>query len=155
MVEHGLVRGRPPVLDLAREAGLHRVLVHAAAEGWVRSAHDCAEGGLAVTLAECAFDTGLGASVELPPVPGAAEGWADTAALFGESAGRVVLSVAPARVEALLAAAAAEGVPAAVIGSVGGVRLRVTAHGRAVIDESVAELEHGWATALGRHFARP
>jgi uncharacterized membrane protein len=58
-------------------------------------------------------------------------------------------------VEALLAAAAAEGVPAAVIGSVGGVRLRVTAHGRAVIDEPVAELEHGWATALGRHFARP
>jgi phosphoribosylformylglycinamidine synthase len=153
--EHGLMRGRPPALELAREAALHRVLVLAAVEGWARSAHDCAEGGLAVTLAECAFDAALGATVDVPPAPDAAGDWTDTAALFGESASRAVLSAAPIHVKALLAAAAAEGVVATVIGEVGGERLRVAVDGRMVLDERVAELEHVWATALGRHFARP
>ena len=67
-VVHGLVRGVPPALDLAREAALQRVLVEGAATGLIRSAHDCAEGGLAVTLAECCFDTGLGAVVDVAAV---------------------------------------------------------------------------------------
>ena len=58
-VIHGLIRGVPPSLDLAREAALQRVLVEGAAAGLIRSAHDCAEGGLAVTLAECCFDSSL------------------------------------------------------------------------------------------------
>src|SRR5690606_32954765 len=57
---HGLIRGVPPALDLVREAALQQVLVRAAATRLVRSAHDCAEGGLAVALAECSFHTGLG-----------------------------------------------------------------------------------------------
>ena len=46
---HGLVRGRPPALDLVREAALQRFIVDAVAQGLIRSAHDCAEGGLAIT----------------------------------------------------------------------------------------------------------
>jgi phosphoribosylformylglycinamidine synthase II len=154
-VEHALVRGRPPALDLAREAALQRVLVRAAESGWARSAHDCADGGLAVTLAECAFDTGLGVAVDVPAVPDAAGGWEVAAALFAESASRAVLSVAPGDVAALLEAASAEGVPAAVIGEVGGTHLRMAVAGRGAIDEPVAELERVWATALGQYFAKP
>src|SRR5690606_32111796 len=63
---HGLLRGQPPVLDLERERALQQLLVRLAADGLIRSAQDCAEGGLAVALAECCFDTGgLGAAVDL------------------------------------------------------------------------------------------
>ena len=63
---HGLIRGQAPVLDLDAEKRLQRLLVDAAAEGLLLSAHDCSEGGLAVTLAECCFDTGgIGLSAEL------------------------------------------------------------------------------------------
>jgi phosphoribosylformylglycinamidine synthase len=49
---HKMIRGVPPALDLDREASLQRLLVQAAAAGILSSAHDCAEGGLAVTVAE-------------------------------------------------------------------------------------------------------
>ena len=55
---HGLIRGAPPVLDLDRERALQRLLVALAKDGRIQSAHDCAEGGVAVTLAECCFDSG-------------------------------------------------------------------------------------------------
>ena len=57
-VVHGLVRGVPPALDLDAERALQALLVALADERLVRSAHDCSDGGLAVTLAECCFDTG-------------------------------------------------------------------------------------------------
>src|SRR5688572_27424494 len=65
---HGMVRGVPPTLDLAREAALQRLLVESIAAGVISSAHDCAEGGFAVALAECCFDTGFGVSVDVPGV---------------------------------------------------------------------------------------
>ena len=48
----------PPALDLARERALQRLIVQLIRRGVVQSAHDCAEGGLAVTVAECTFDSG-------------------------------------------------------------------------------------------------
>ena len=55
---HGLVQGQPPALDLDKERALIALLTRAAAAGRLQSAHDCSDGGVAVTLAECAFDTG-------------------------------------------------------------------------------------------------
>ena len=70
----------------------------------MRSAHDCAEGGLAVTLAECAFGTGgIGLDVDLAVGSNAAaSALADGATLFSESASRVVVSVARAQLGAFL-----------------------------------------------------
>src|SRR4029079_17522385 len=51
--QHGLLRGVAPDLDLDAERRLEQLLVSLAADGLVQSAHDCAEGGLAVTIAEC------------------------------------------------------------------------------------------------------
>src|SRR5688500_12931547 len=81
---HGLVRGVPPTLDLAREAALQRVLVAGAAQRLFKSAHDCAEGGVAVTVAECCFSGTPGVEVDLTPVAAEA-GFGDVATLFGES----------------------------------------------------------------------
>ncbi|MGH9581113.1 MAG: phosphoribosylformylglycinamidine synthase subunit PurL, partial [Terriglobales bacterium] len=61
----GAVWGRPPALDLAQEAALQKCLLELTGKRLLASAHDCAEGGLAVALAECGFVKGVGASVHL------------------------------------------------------------------------------------------
>ena len=131
---------RRPSLDLAREAALQRVLVEGAAAGIIRSAHDCAEGGLAVTIAECCFDSSNGVDVDVKGVDAAAV-WRDVATLFGESASRAVVSVSPEHVDRLLAMAAAANLPAARIGVVGGDRIRVSVEGVRVLDEPLAAAE--------------
>lgn len=152
-VIHGIVRGVPPAIDLAREAALQRFLVDGIAAGLIRSAHDCAEGGFAVALAECCFDTGLGVSAELSRLE-TIEGFADIAALFSESASRVIVSVAPGAVEDVLSRAAALNVPAVRIGTVGGSRIRISVDGRAVLDESLTDSEALWSNGLEQYFER-
>ena len=150
---HGLVRGRPPALDLTREAALQRFIVDAVAQGLVRSAHDCAEGGLAITLAECCFDTRLGALVDLPAVNvDVAADFCDIATLFNESASRVVVSADPQIAGRLVERAEQQSVPARVIGRVGGDSIRIAVAGRLVIDEPVAGAERIWADAIGAYF---
>src|SRR5207253_3063912 len=51
-VEHGYVAGRPPALDLTRDQAANRLVLAAAENGFLHSAHDCAEGGMLVALAE-------------------------------------------------------------------------------------------------------
>jgi phosphoribosylformylglycinamidine synthase len=70
--------------------------VHAAiVGGLVRSCHDVSEGGLAVALAEMCIASGMGAAIHTLPHPDV------TAALFSESAGRLVVEVLPDDLEAL------------------------------------------------------
>jgi phosphoribosylformylglycinamidine synthase len=154
---HGLVRGDVPVLDLARERALQALVADLAAAGLARSAHDCADGGIAVTLAECCFDAnGLGCEIGLrssssSTVP---QPFAIDAAVFGESASRIVLSVAPQHESDVLSRASAAGVPAARIGRTGGTRLTIAVDGRPAIDCAVSEAETIWATALEQYFKR-
>jgi phosphoribosylformylglycinamidine synthase subunit PurL len=153
---HGLLRGSAPALDLDAERRLQTLLVELAKNGLVLSAHDCAEGGLAVTLTESTFDTdGIGVEVDIPSVGDALPGeWMVDATLFGESASRVVVSTAPAQVDEVLAAASAAGVPALAIGATGGARVVVCVGGQPVVDVAVADAERIWATALERYFVR-
>lgn len=104
-----------------------------------------------MTLAECSFDTGLGSEVDVAAV--AAEGsFSDIATVFGESASRVVVSVAAGRTAELLELATAAKIPATAIGRVGGDRMRLAVSGRAVIDAPLREVERIWATAIDRFF---
>ena len=113
----GRVSGHPPQLDLERERHLIRFLADAARQDVLASAHDCAEGGLAVALAEAAIAGGTGFAVslrgDLPP----------HVELFSESASRVVVSVEAAKAEALEALAAFHQVPFERLGETGGPRL--------------------------------
>ena len=153
-VVHGVTRGVPPALDLTREAALQRVLVDGIASGLIRSAHDCAEGGVAVTLAECCFDTGFGVRAELPAVALDSAAHQDVATLFGESASRAVVSVAAGDASALIALAAAAGLPAHEIGTVGGGRIEIAVDGRTVVDELLDDAQRLWSTSLDRYFER-
>jgi len=144
---HGKIAGKPPVLDLQREAALQTLIVKLIRDGAIESAHDCSEGGLAITLAECTFDTGgVGVTAN---VARAVEGaTAVNATLFGESASRIVVSAARERVDAVLSAARAAGITAVEIGTTGGDRIQIGVDGATVIDTPVAVAEHAWATAI-------
>jgi phosphoribosylformylglycinamidine synthase len=151
---HGLLAGVPPTLDLMAERRLQQFLVESASEGLLRSAHDCAEGGFAVALAECCFDTGgAGAEVDVPPAA-ADHGLITEATLFGESASRVIVSVEESRAADVLARAVAAGVPAAIIGRTGGTRLVMQVDGETAIDVPVADAEHAWNSTFETYFAR-
>jgi phosphoribosylformylglycinamidine synthase subunit PurL len=151
-----LVRGMPPWLDLEAERALQRLIVALADARLVRSAHDCSDGGLAIALAECCFDTGgIGGEVSIAPTNVSGDTSIDeAAALFGESASRVVLSVAAADVETFRGMAQAAGVPAQVIGWTGGSRLVIAVDGRPVIDVAVAEAERVWGSSIEARFVR-
>jgi phosphoribosylformylglycinamidine synthase subunit PurL len=151
---HGLVRGVPPSLHLLSEAALQRVLVQGASRHLIRSAHDCAEGGVAVALAECCFDVGLGLDVDLTGVATTSPIYQDVATLFSESASRALISVAPDRLADLLDLAAAEGLSARKIGTVGGDRIRMSIDGRRVLDEPLAAVEQIWSAAIDEYFER-
>ena len=83
----GAMWGFPPALELEREAELQKAVVDIIGAGLVESAHDCSEGGIAVTLAESGLPKGVGINVDL-----ASLGLPPEFVLFGEDASRVVIS---------------------------------------------------------------
>ncbi|HSZ22972.1 MAG TPA: phosphoribosylformylglycinamidine synthase subunit PurL [Candidatus Sulfotelmatobacter sp.] len=140
----GLDGGQLGAIDLKREAALIDGLVEGAEQGLIRSAHDIAEGGLAVALAEACFNPRaiLGAEVELGRA-----GSASAVDFFGEGASTVVFSIGVndvVRVEKLFAG---RGLEFAVIGNVtAGPRLKIDS----AIDEDVAELQRIYEDAIPR-----
>ena len=138
------VGGVPAPVDLAAERALQDLLVAAARDRLLRSAHDCSEGGLAVALAEAAIGGPyathpVGADLDLEAYT---EGIALEAMLFGEDGARVVATCRPESLERLAALAKRTGVPCFVAGQVG------TANGGLVVRAAGAALE--WDTALLR-----
>jgi len=149
---HGEVAGRPPRCDLPRERALIAALLEAIRDGTVRSAHDCADGGLAIALAECVMmerAQPTSARVDLSP-------WKSLprrALLFGEAQGRVVLST-PDPV-AVLAIATRHGVPARTIGEVTAASAPFTiAFGEATLTVAVSALADAYHEAIPRVMSR-
>ena len=139
----GTLWGYPPQLDLEKEAALQRAIVDLIAQGMVESVHDCAEGGLAVALAEKAFVKGVGARVSL-----ASGGLPAEFTLFGEDASRIVVSCDPGQVSRIKDVAEQFGIAADVIGETGGDRLEIALDGQLVISAAVAELSASYEGAL-------
>jgi phosphoribosylformylglycinamidine synthase len=110
---HGRKEGAPPALDFDKEIALHQTLLGVIRKGLVQSAHDCAEGGLAVALAESCFGNGLGAAADLCTVDQRPD-----LTLFNETQGRVVISVKPSDAAVLEAELAKTSVPFRQIGTV-------------------------------------
>jgi phosphoribosylformylglycinamidine synthase len=149
---HGLKRGRPPELDLEREKKLHDAVRAAIRLGEIRSAHDLAEGGLLVALAECAIggNKHLGATVKIDFPHRRLD-----ALLLGESQSRALVTTAPGNAAALAARFEQLGVPARHIGTVGGNKLAVSVAGPAPRDLAwdVAALYQAWDGALASYLA--
>jgi len=141
---HQRVEGRPVAVDLALEKKIQSFLLSAIREGWVRSAHDCGEGGLLTAALESAFNARLPVGFELdlrsqdPPHRG----------LFGEGPSRILLSAGEDNWRKLQESARKEGVPLRICGQVIPEVVRVMYNGALLISESLAELFNIWDQTL-------
>src|SRR6266849_534447 len=139
----GALWGYPPELDLEREAELQKAVIELIQQDLVESVHDCADGGLAVALAEKTFPKGLGARVNA-----ASNGLPAEFVLFGEDASRVVVSCDPGSVARIKQVAGKRGVTADVIGETIADRLEISLDGGMVVSASVSELSEAYESAL-------
>jgi phosphoribosylformylglycinamidine synthase subunit PurL len=139
----GQIWGVPPALDLKQEAALQRCLRELIQDHVIESAHDCSEGGLAVALAESGFPKGMGAEIDLKSNAVFAEG-----ILFGEAAGRVVISCDPKKVLDIKQTAVRWGVQADQIGRTVPEKLLIRIDGKQAVLANVSELRQVWDTAL-------
>jgi phosphoribosylformylglycinamidine synthase subunit PurL len=124
---HGTAEGPPPALDLALERRVQDAVREAAAQGLLRSAHDCAEGGLAVALAESCLIGGIGVRAALPQLgkgPERSPSWV-AGILFGETQSRFLVSLEKESRVQLRALLAQREVPYQEIGEVGGDRISI------------------------------
>ena len=135
------LQGLPPRVDLDAERRLQGALLEVIHEGSVRSAHDLAEGGLLVGLAEAALFGRHG--VRCPALTGQVSA---AALAFGESQGRVLVSAPPRRVPDVQKVMAAAGVPVHALGVVGGDELQVGPAVRVRLDRLREAWECAWDT---------
>ncbi len=140
---HGLVAGAPG-LDLGLERRLQRCCLELAEGRLLRSAHDCAEGGLAVAIAECCIHGGIGLDASGTRFLGRAD-----AALFGERASRIVASVAPDQADDVIRSAARHGLPWLSLGTVGGDRIRLGPSVQVPLADATQAWHNGLPNALG------
>ncbi len=136
---HKHLGGHPPAPDLDAERRLAALIGSAAAAGLLASAHDLADGGLGIALAESCLRGGRGCRVSLP-----GDAFTD---LFSESAARAVVSVRPDHEEEFAALCAAHEVPATVLGVTGGDTLVVDGWFEVPLDE-LARVWEGTLPAL-------
>ncbi len=139
----GSVWGYPPELDLEKEAALQRALVALIQAGLAESVHDCADGGLAVALAEAAFPKEVGLRVNLK-----SQGLPSEFVLFGEDASRVVLSCDPSNLGRIQQLATEYSLFADVVGETGGDRVEIALGGQIVVSAALTELNDAYESAL-------
>ncbi len=150
---HGMKTGTPPRCNLETEKNLHLGLRALIYSGVVKSAHDCSEGGLAVALSECGISQQvaretprlIGAQVDLSAL---ADSRLD-ALLFGETQGRIIISVAPVQAGKILAQAKILGIPAMQLGVVGGTALQIKT-AKSELKWDLADLHDAWWNAIAK-----
>ncbi|WP_128896829.1 phosphoribosylformylglycinamidine synthase subunit PurL [Longirhabdus pacifica] len=141
-VVFGKTEGRPPELDLQKEKALQAAVLHMIQSGWINSAHDCSEGGLATAIAESCISGGIGAAVEVDM------DLRHDIAMFSESQSRIVLSIQPEWQTQFETYMSETNVPWQNIGEVGGEQLQVKKQHEVIIDASVSRLTAIWKEAI-------
>ncbi len=148
-VSAGLTGDRPPAIDLDEEKRTSALCQRLIADGVVGTAHDVADGGLAVALAEmCMLGERVGCRIEL------SGGGRPDVELFGESGARILVATAPESEQTVVDAAREAGVRAVRLGDVRGERLVISVaasergEARPLLDVAIAELREGWESTL-------
>jgi len=151
---HGLLTGRPPQVDLALEKAVQAFLRQAISAGLVACAHDLADGGLAVALAEACMASGLGASVEVP----AGDTCLDRL-LFAEGGARILVGVAAEQAQAWQqaldqAGGAGLAIPAQRLGQVqASAELVICQADQVLVQLPISELQKSYEQAIPRRMA--
>jgi phosphoribosylformylglycinamidine synthase len=128
----GRIQGALPRIDLVLEAQLQSLVLALIREGAIANAHDIAEGGLAVALAECCTDT-IGATVELRDEPLAE-------ALFGEAPSRILAVVGRETIPLIERRATEASVPARTLGVTGGDSLVIVHEGQELVSVRLGDI---------------
>jgi phosphoribosylformylglycinamidine synthase subunit PurL len=142
------IAGRLAPLDLAVERAVQEACRAAIGARLLGSAHDCAEGGLAVALAECCVSgpRPVGAAIDLASIGGRPD-----LTLFGEGPSRVVVSVKAEAVRHFEQLMSEFRVPWRFIGTVGGERLVVGAGGVSLVDLHLDRITGAWRGGFERY----
>lgn len=127
---HGLTEGDAPEFDLSYETSFQAFLLEAIRGGLLQSAHDCSDGGLAITLAEKSIFSGIGAEIDLSALQ-AYSGSDVRECLFSEAQSGAVVSVAEDKLTALIKASEDAGIAC--------IRLGVTGGGAVQIDNLISK----------------
>ena len=141
LVENGCV----PEINLDLEKRVQQTCLKLADEFLLRSAHDCSDGGLAVTIAESCFSSlnrqRIGVEINLKDENISAE-----SLLFGETPSRIVISFAPENLEKVREIGG--DCPFEIIGKVANADLKIRINDEEKISAPIAELETIWKNSL-------
>jgi len=149
----GLKMGDSPRIDLEREKAVQRTCLEAIKAGLINSAHDCSEGGLAVTLAECCIlnsSQKIGAIIDLLPSHFPFSLGTD-GLFFGETQSRIVISCHPENFNQIRDLAHKNKAPLVKLGKIEGDKLIICRNEKKIIDIGLDELEKLWRGELSRH----
>ena len=150
--DHLIANGIVPHVDLGQERLVQETLLRLADEMLISSAHDCSDGGLAVTIAECCFSSlcreAIGAEIALSN-----DQLTPESMLFGETPSRIVISFSPENL--IMVTTLTGNCPFEVIGKVGGETVAFSVDGNDVAELQIAEIESIWARALEKHLDQP
>jgi len=141
---HKLERGMPPLLDLDREISVQSTCLEAIKKGFIKSAHDCSEGGLAFALAESCFNPNklLGVDISLQSQLRA------DAFLYGESQSRIIISAAEDAVKHIEKIAHHYNAPFSIIGKVKENGFSINVNGKKLLDMDQRHIFDIWDKAL-------
>lgn len=139
---HNIRRGPVPSIDLEKEKKYQQGLLDLIQKGFVQSAHDCSDGGLAVAIAECCFEKEIGASITLQ------DNMRKDALLFGESQGRFIISIKKENKEETINCLKDHQIIFQELGMVEGKDLRISIQGEEIIQGDIKNLKSSWQEAL-------
>lgn len=146
--EELIANGIVPSIDLNLEKGVQQTCLNLSDKFLLKSAHDCADGGLAVTIVESCFSSlnrkAVGVEISVSD-----ENLSAASLLFGETPSRIVISFAAEKLSEIQAIIEESDCPFEVIGKVSGADLKVKINKTEVVSAVVSELEKVWKHSLG------
>ena len=141
------IGGTVPSIEPERNLSAYKALTKAMHSGLVESAHDCSDGGLSVAIAESCFGIDSGADIEISALRGYDDELDKWGALFGESLGRILVSVKPENINDF--ETAMQEISYTNIGKVSdGEKLIITDRGTTILSKSIVELCSAWKGTL-------
>ena len=139
---YGLEKGKISNINFALERRLHKFILDLNEKGLLQSAHDVAEGGLAVALAECSMQEEFGIEVKLDSE------LRNDVILFGETQSRFIITVKPGNLNIVKELMAENRIPNTVLGLVKGENFKIDINGKEVINLSVRGMNKIWREAF-------
>jgi phosphoribosylformylglycinamidine synthase len=154
---HNQILGPVPVLNMEREKAIQMTCLAGIQTGLLKSAHDCSDGGIAITLAESCFGSdprsSLGVEIDARfELNGVNERLLPLIFLFSESPSRIIVTVDGLCVEPFLRLATRNGVPVSILGRVSIGQYKLSLNGDCLINESIDKLRSSWGNAMQEYF---